>query len=754
MHQLTINGKTVSPASIQKIELSPGETPQSYVNKNEDVIKNNFKKEVFFEVNGELYVTNDEYAIKTADLKAGKDAKIVLDNTKAVAVLIDNESEEHKVIKINFEGAGQHLDWLKKEIKIKEGKQISLEDLKSKSEKLFKSGKFLSLDVEPMPTKDGINLNVKVVEVPSKVEFKGIPDKEAVELAKLFPLPLNKDNIKKGLEAIPKYYQTTPDAILAGASPNINNSTLEVYLTRIPTPAKIAFDGLEETNKSEVDKFFQKPLNRENIDAGIKKMHEFYNAKGLMLTKQDVNVQGDELKIAINKAQMPKGMVIKGSSVYSGEELQKLFPQPLNLENIQKGLDKIKEKYNEAGYILMPPEGASADIKGDKVHIEIKEAKIGDIIITGNDKTKDVIINRELRQKKGQVLNIKTLDDDLKRVYGTGNFNDINKNFEPDSKASNTLNLNIHLSEAKTSTFDIGLGYSQGGGLFGNTSLKLNNLGGMDRKLSFDVKLGQKVLGGGISYYDPWFMEGRTSLGTGVYYRRWEGPYATEGRAGAFLTLGKPLGDIYTSPWRGEITFNGERVDTAPQYSASGTGTDYRIGIKPSLIYSTLDDPVLPHKGTKGVISLEPVFGSATLLKPSGELSHNIPLGERFTLTAGVKAGTIFGNAPLYEKYNNAAQGNTLYGWSSDGSLVGNNYAIGSVGLNAKIWGPISATAKVTGGDFFDGNNFDPKVGAGAGLNIKLGNLGLLNVGYGVKLAGQKPNEDKGAFYVGFGIPF
>ena len=153
-------------------------------------------------------------------------------------------------------------------------------------------------------------------------------------------------------------------------------------------------------------------------------------------------------------------------------------------------------------------------------------------------------------------------------------------------------------------------------------------------------------------------------------------------------------------------------------------------------------------------MSLTLFFGSPTLLKPTGELSYNIPLGERFTLTTGVRGGTIFGNAPLYEKYNNATPGNTLYGWASDGSLVGSNYAIGSVGLNAKIWGPISATTKITGGDFFDGSNFEPKVGVGAGVNVKLGNLGLLNVGYGVKLAGQKPGEDRGAFYVGFGIPF
>ncbi len=114
----------------------------------------------------------------------------------------------------------------------------------------------------------------------------------------------------------------------------------------------------------------------------------------------------------------------------------------------------------------------------------------------------------------------------------------------------------------------------------------------------------------------------------------------------------------------------------------------------------------------------------------------------------------MIGNAPLYEKFNNAGSGRTLLGWDSDGAQVGSSYAIASAGVNAQIWGPVSATAKLTAGDFFDGTQVDPKVGAGVGVNVKVGNLGVLHAGYGMKLVGKEKGESSGAFHLGFGIPF
>jgi outer membrane protein assembly factor BamA len=362
---------------------------------------------------------------------------------------------------------------------------------------------------------------------------------------------------------------------------------------------------------------------------------------------------------------------------------------------------------------------------------------------------------REMRHLKDKPVNIKTLEQDLQRVSGTGLFAHVNKTIEPDPQNPEKINIRVHTAEEKTSSFNVGAGYSMSNGPFGTASLNLGNVGGMNRKLSIDGTLGTKVWGGGLSYYDPFMFDGRTSMGASIYHRQWQGPYSDETRTGAKVTLGKPLGDMYDSPWRADVTLSAERIGIDKQYSVSGTGTDYRLGIRPSVTYSTLDDPVMPHSGTRFQAGAEPVWASGRMIgKLDAALSHNIPMGERFTLTGNVQGGTILGDAPLYEKYNNAGLGRTLMGWESDGKLVGSNYAVASAGVNAQIWGPVSATAKVTAGDYFDGTAVNPKVGAGVGVNVKVGNFGVLNAGYGFKLVGKEKGDSPGAFHLGFGIPF
>ncbi|MEZ0368106.1 MAG: BamA/TamA family outer membrane protein, partial [Candidatus Sericytochromatia bacterium] len=259
----------------------------------------------------------------------------------------------------------------------------------------------------------------------------------------------------------------------------------------------------------------------------------------------------------------------------------------------------------------------------------------------------------------------------------------------------------------------------------------------------------------GLSYYDPWAFDGRTSLGASVYHRQWAGPYSDETRTGAKVTVGKPLGDIYNSPWRVDLTLDGQRIGIDKQYSVSGDGVDYRMSLRPTITYNTLDNAAMPHEGTRLTLAAEPTWVSGRVLgKLDGKAEHYIPLGERFTLSGSAQGGTIIGDAPLYEKFNNAGMGRTLMGWDSDGKLVGSNFVKAETALTAEIWGPISATAKVSAGDFFDGGDIKPKVGAGLGVNVKIGSFGVLNAGYGFKLVGKEKGDSPGAFHIGFGIPF
>lgn len=754
MSNLNINGRTVDPSSIRKIAVPEGETAKSYVQKNDALIRKNFKDELYFEQNGELFVTEDRFVIESLGGNL-KDAKLRMGAVPAVALLLDNEADSHKVTDLEFKGASTETEWLKKELGIKKGDHVNLHDLQKRADKLFKSNRFLSVNFVPTATDKGIKLSLEVTEVPKEIRFHGSDRSQEAALKAVFPQPLTQENIAKGMQELQKIQDKDPNSLLRGLDFKINGNGLDVMISRVQVPQNLNFVGLNLQESREIEGFFNKPLNYENIHAGMEKMRGHFAKEGMILPNLEFNVNGQDLTIQMSKAPMPTRTEIKGASVYPEAQIKALFKEPLTMENIQAGLRALEKKYNDDGYLLMPPEGVSADLNKGVLSIQVREAKLGDIQLSGNDKTKSEVIMREMRHLKDKPVNVKTLDQDLQRVSGTGLFAHVNKTIEPDPQNPEKVNIRVHTAEEKTSSFNVGAGYSMSNGPFGTASLNLGNVGGMNRKLSIDGTLGTKVWGGGLSYYDPFMFDGRTSMGASIYHRQWQGPYSDETRTGAKVTLGKPLGDMYDSPWRGDVTLSAERIGIDKQYSVSGTGTDYRLGIRPSVTYSTLDDPVMPHSGTRFQAGAEPVWASGRMIgKLDAALSHNIPMGERFTLTGSVQGGTILGDAPLYEKYNNAGLGRTLMGWESDGKLVGSNYAVASAGVNAQIWGPVSATAKVTAGDYFDGGAVNPKVGAGVGVNVKVGNFGVLNAGYGFKLVGKEKGDSPGAFHLGFGIPF
>lgn len=753
---LNVNGRTVDPSTIRQIPVPAGETPESYVKKNEGLIRKNFRDELYFKQEDKLYVAEDKFVISTLDPNKPGEAKLRTGSVPASVVLIDREPDGHKVTEVSIEGASpQTKDWLSKELKVKAGEKVNLHDLQKQADKLFATNKFLAVDFSPQASDKGIKLTLKVQEVPDKIQFQGVEPSRQAALDQLFPKPLTKENIAKGMEALEKNLDQDPAHMLRGLDFQINGNQLQVMASLVPVPTRLNVQGAKPAELAQIQGLFQPPYNHEAIEQGIEKLKDFYTKQGLVLPRMDFAVQGQDLNLDYATAPMPTRLEVKGLSVYSEAEAKAFFKAPLSMENIQAGMQALQKKYADDGYLLMPPEGVSADLNKGVLTINVHEAKMSDIEITGNDKTKAEVITRELADQKDKPVNLKTLDKRIGLINGTGLFANVNHSVEPDPEHPDKVKLRVHTSEEKSSSVNLGAGYSMSNGPFGTASLNLGNFAGMNRKVSADVTLGTKVWGGGLSYYDPWAFNGRTSLGASVYHRQWAGPYSDEARTGAKVTVGRPLGDIYDSPWRADLTLDGQRIGIDPQYSVSGTGVDYRVSLRPTLTYNTLDNAAMPHEGTKVQLGVEPTWVSGRVIgKVDGKAEHYIPLGERFTLSGSAQGGTIIGDAPLYEKFNNAGMGHTLLGWDSDGKLVGSNYAKVEGGVNAQIWGPISATAKLSAGDYFEGTDIHPKVGAGVGVNVKIGSFGVLNAGYGIKLYGKEKGDAPGAFHIGFGVPF
>jgi outer membrane protein insertion porin family len=276
-----------------------------------------------------------------------------------------------------------------------------------------------------------------------------------------------------------------------------------------------------------------------------------------------------------------KAVNITGNTVVPTDKLMSLMRTSagsvLNTDTLlQKDVRAIESYYEEQGYIAYVTEDIGIDPKTGALNIPVNEVKVENIKITGNKKTKDYVLLREMRQKPGQVYNVKTLHTDLQRVYDLNIFeleSASSYKTEPGSDLGK-VNIIIPVKEKKTGEVSVGLGYSSKNKLVGQAKLDENNFRGRAEKVNL---LWEQSGTRGASYeggfFEPWLDKKNTSFGVNLYNKLIYRFSSNEGlgalntgnasnyderRRGGSVTLSRPLSLIN----RGFLTIRTESVDS------------------------------------------------------------------------------------------------------------------------------------------------------------------------------------------------
>ena len=125
------------------------------------------------------------------------------------------------------------------------------------------------------------------------------------------------------------------------------------------------------------------------------------------------------LKIVLEENTPITDFTIDGNSVISDDEimtfLEPLVGKPQNIENINSSIEKIQEYYSSKGYILARIDSFYDDPDGT-VNIHLNEGEIDRILISGNQKTKDYIVARNILTEAGSIYNENQIREDLVRL--------------------------------------------------------------------------------------------------------------------------------------------------------------------------------------------------------------------------------------------------------------------------------------------------------------------------------------------------
>ncbi len=223
----------------------------------------------------------------------------------------------------------------------------------------------------------------------------------------------------------------------------------------------------------------------------------------------------------------------------------------LNLRTLQTRMEELQKWYADQGYSLARVSGPSRVSPEGEVQLAVRQGTVAGVEVqfltkegsATNDKgqpikgkTKPWVITREISLKAGQLFNRRNLEEDLKRLYGTGLFSDVKVTLKPEPANPGQVTIVLGIVEQSTGSLSGGLGYSQSQGVFGQVQLQDSNLLGRAWDLATSFTYGQ--FGGlfDITFTDPWIKGD---------------PFRTAFRVKAFISRDVP--QIFQSQSNGNI---------------------------------------------------------------------------------------------------------------------------------------------------------------------------------------------------------
>jgi outer membrane protein insertion porin family len=335
-----------------------------------------------------------------------------------------------------------------------------------------------------------------------------------------------------------------------------------------------------------------------------------------------IDVSGDLL--------VPKEQLLALIATRSGERFSKT--------RLQNDMNRLLDVYKDKGYAYanvspdtaVDPEKRLVDLtyvfqKGQPVTIEKIE-------ISGNNKTRDKVIRREMRIAEGDLYNGTAVRASKARITALGFFDSVEIN-QKRGTTDDKMMLDVSIKEKLTGTFQIGFGFAGGENFFGQAQLAQNNLFGYGHTASLSLQISSIRQLFQLSYLDPYVLDTQWTGSIDLYRSELVFSGFDRQANGGALTAGYDFTNL--RPWLEDfrlfVTYTLEQVnvtaatgtqDVLAHQFTSGRTSSIRI----SFNYDKRDNRLFPTNGHLESASAE----FATSLLGSQNLFQRYRLIQRF----------------------------------------------------------------------------------------------------------------------------
>lgn len=457
--------------------------------------------------------------------------------------------------------------------------------------------------------------------------------------------------------------------------------------------------------------------SRVKLAGDLETLRSYYQDRGYIrfnILSEQVSLSPDKqnIYITINVDEGEKYTVsdsrVVGKTVLDQEELLGLVSQEsgavFSRKQMVKNSGAISDRLGEEGF-------AFADVKVlPQIDDEDRSVKLiynvvpGDrayvrrILFTGQYKTRDEVLRREMRQMEGSRFSPQLVQRSRIRLQRLSYLESVSIDTQRVPGSNNQIDLLVTVKEGSSGSFGATAGYGSNGFLF-NINLTQENLFGTGEKLTFAFDTSTTTDQLSASYTDPYFTDDGISRTVSAFIRQTDASEVTStadyiiDSYGANVRFGVPISEFSTFRLGGgyehiKIEVTDGSSDEVKKFIEEHGETFHVFSANIGYVHDTRNRTVFANSGALNRITLDSTLGIGDLdyYKLGYNFEYYYPLSERYTFSVSTRIdyGDGFGDfdsLPFFRRYY-AGGVRTLRGYEN-GSL-----------------GPRDSTDDAAGGDF------------------------------------------------------